>query len=1172
MGHESWWSARARRVASVLAFGAVAAVAACGDDVTPARVTGVEAPAHAVSNAPNAQDWHHCENGRDPASACAWINGNLNATHNLYYEGWYVPHALRIPHITGTAPDTLVLNYGFMKGGHLTFDFLGVWNASLANANVCTKDSFAEFCTGPVSQTAPPAMRAISASTAAGSLAAALVGAASTACGTAVGDSLATAIARAEASGPALAIRGIDFAAISVASASLDGCSGDVEATITLLVTPKSDVTSGLLLLGAHIARTRDWLGGGATMVPGSPYHVGLKSINSLSVGSMDLQMQANAVLPAGRVVLIKRTLGGVGSFGFTRSGGDSLNPIPATFSLNTGTPGSASSGADTVVFEFVPEGTQVITETAPTGGWQLTALACTDPTTNTTVSLATRAITLVVDDSEEIVCTFTNTAVGSLRVVKTAVGGDSTFSFTPVGFGSAFSLTTVSGTADTTFAGLMTAVADSGTYRLSEAALTGWAAGAWQCRRQDGTTSAGNPATGITVAQGETTTCAITNTRQGTIVVKKVMVGGTGTFGFTEDVTGSISTNNGTLTQAVAPGTYDATEDTISGWDLTALTCDDANSSGSLATRRATYEVAAGETVTCTFTNTKRGAIRVVKTAVGGDSTFSFTPVGFGGAFMLTTVSGTKDTTFSNVTPALAVSGTYRLAEDSLAGWTSGTLACLRQDGTTSAGEPSIGIAVAAGETTTCAITNTKQATIVVKKVMVGGTGTFGFTEDVTGSISTNDGTLSESVAPGTYHATEDSMPGWDLTALTCDDTNSSGSLATRRATFEVAAGEMVTCTFTNTKRGAIRVVKTAVGGDSTFSFTPTGFGSGAFALMTVSGTQDTTFSNVVPALASSGTYRLSETALSGWAAGTMSCLREDGTTSAGDPATGITVATGETTTCAITNTKQGAIVVKKVMVGGTGTFSFTEDVTGSISTNNGTLTQAVAPGTYHATEASMLGWELTALSCDDTNSSGSLATRRATFVVAAGETVTCTFTNTKQLEGTTTRTRGFWSQHQTLIQSFVFGPTGTPPAGYTLATTAFDLLPASVTACATPATRYWDPAYILGGLHANPARTSTGQRRSAIDQARMQLMRQLLAAVMNGIAFGSTPQGSVSLGDAFAAYCGTNRMAMLMVADALTRFNESGEMGAWMIGPMVPANEKFVTTAMIALWDVLP
>jgi hypothetical protein len=1154
-------------------LGVLGAVVACRDDVSPARVAGPASEAQVVSGPPNQQDWRHCENGRDPASVCDWTTGNLNATQNIYYEGWYVPHALRIPDIVGTAPDTLVMTYGFKKGGHHTFDFLGVWNASLANANVCSESRYAEFCTGPVNATTPPPMKAISASTPAGSLATALVAAAQS-CGTSVADSLATAIARAEASGPAIALRGIGLSAISIAGASLDGCGSDVEATIRIVMTPAPGATSALLLIGAHIARTRDWLGGGATQVPGSPYHLGLVSINGISTGSMDLQLQSDAIVPTGRVIVIKRTLGDVGSFDFTRSGGASPNPIPASFSLSTGTPGAASSGADTVIFEDVPAGTQVISESAPTGGWQLTALACTDPSANTTVSLVERAVTLVVDDSEEIVCTFTNTAAGAIRVVKTAVGGDSTFSFTPTGFGSgAFALMTVSGAKDTTFSNVVPALASSGTYRLSETALSGWAAGTMSCLREDGTTSAGDPATGITVAAGETTTCAITNTKQATIVVKKVMVGGTGTFSFTEDVTGSISTNNGTLSESVAPGTYHATEDSMPGWDLTALTCDDTNSSGSLATRRATFEVAAGETVTCTFTNTKRGAIRMVKTAVGGDSTFSFTPTGFGsGVFALTTVSGTRDTTFSNVVPALASSGTYRLSETALSGWAAGTMSCLREDGTTSAGDPATGITVAAGETTTCAITNTKQGAIVVKKVMVGGTGTFGFTEDVTGSISTNNGTLTQAVAPGTYHATEDTISGWDLTALSCDDTNSSGSLATRRATFEVAAGETVTCTFTNTKRGAIRVVKTAVGGDSTFRFTPTGFGSGAFALTTVSGTKDTTFSNIVPALAVSGTYRLAEDSLAGWNSGTMSCLREDGTTSAGDPATGITVATGETTTCAITNTKQGAIVVKKVMVGGTGTFSFTEDVTGSISTNNGTLTQAVAPGTYHATEASMLGWELTALSCDDTNSSGSLATRRATFEVAAGETVTCTFTNTKQPEGTTTRTRGFWSQHQTLIQSFVFGPTGTPPAGYTLATTAFDLLPASVTACATPATRYWDPAYILGGLNANPARTSTGQRRSAIDQARMQLMRQLLAAVMNGIAFGSTPQGSVTLADAFAAYCGTDRSAILMAADALTRFNESGEMGAWMIGPMAPANEKLVTTAMIALWDVLP
>jgi len=379
------------------------------------------------------------------------------------------------------------------------------------------------------------------------------------------------------------------------------------------------------------------------------------------------------------------------------------------------------------------------------------------------------------------------------------------------------------------------------------------------------------------------------------------------------------------------------------------------------------------------------------------------------------------------------------------------------------------------------------------------------------------------------------------------------------------------VTCTFTNTKRGAIRVMKTAVGGDSTFSFTPTGFGSGAFALTTVSGTADTTFAGIAPALADSGTYRLSESALAGWVAGSWTCLRQDSTTSAGDPATGITVAAGETTTCSITNTKSATIIVKKVMVGGTGSFGFTGAVTGTISTNNGTLMQVVTPGTYQVTEDSLPGWYLTGLSCDATGSGGDLALRRVTYVVTAGQTVTCTFTNTLVMGGPT-RTLGFWSQHQDLVQAFIFGPMGTPPAGYTLAIPVSALLPASVTQCAAPADRFWMSDYYLGGLNANVARTSTGGRRSALDQARMQLMRQLLAAVLNSVAFGSIPEGPGAYTTAFAAYCGTDRAAILLAADALARFNEAGDSLPWMIGPQGPAQNKIVTTGMIALWDTLP
>ena len=54
-------------------------------------------------------------------------------------------------------------------------------------------------------------------------------------------------------------------------------------------------------------------------------------------------------------------------------------------------------------------------------------------------------------------------------------------------------------------------------------------------------------------------------------------------------------------------PGTYSATETLPTGWGLTSIVCDDGNSSGSLTYRKATFRLEAGETVKCTFTNTKK-------------------------------------------------------------------------------------------------------------------------------------------------------------------------------------------------------------------------------------------------------------------------------------------------------------------------------------------------------------------------------------------------------------------------------------------------------------------------------------------------------------------------------------------------------------------------------------
>ena len=58
-----------------------------------------------------------------------------------------------------------------------------------------------------------------------------------------------------------------------------------------------------------------------------------------------------------------------------------------------------------------------------------------------------------------------------------------------------------------------------------------------------------------------------------------------------------------------VDPGTYTVDELAESGWDLTSISCDDANSTGT-GNSTATFNVEAGETVTCTFNNARLGDI----------------------------------------------------------------------------------------------------------------------------------------------------------------------------------------------------------------------------------------------------------------------------------------------------------------------------------------------------------------------------------------------------------------------------------------------------------------------------------------------------------------------------------------------------------------------------------
>ena len=80
------------------------------------------------------------------------------------------------------------------------------------------------------------------------------------------------------------------------------------------------------------------------------------------------------------------------------------------------------------------------------------------------------------------------------------------------------------------------------------------------------------------------------------------------------------------------------------------------------------------------------------------------------------------------------------------------------------------------------------------------------------------------------------------------------------------------------------------------------------------------------------------------------------------------------------------------------------------------------------------------------------------------------------------------------------------------------------------------------MGGFWSGISQTSSkGGKRSSIDQARMQMIQQYLAAVLNFHFFGSI--GESVLAAARAAYCGTNESAIHAQIGILGNLNQSGD-----------------------------
>ncbi len=720
------------------------------------------------------------------------------------------------------------------------------------------------------------------------------------------------------------------------------------------------------------------WTPSTATCSDGSP-------VTNINVAAGEIVTCTFTSQKRGSITVVKdATPDDAQDFSFTAGGGLS----PTSFQLDDD---SNATLSNTRTFANVTPGAGYsVAETVPSG-WDQTAATCDDGSPVTNVNLSA---------GENVTCTFSNRKRAQIIVVKDATPDDAQdFSFTAGGGLSPASFS-LDDDSDATLSNTRTfsnVVPGSG-YSVSETVPAGW-------DQTSATCNDGSPVTNVNLAAGETVTCTFSNRKRGQIVVTTDAIpndpqdfsftagGGLSPASFSLDDDSDATLSNTRTFANVVPGSgYSVAETVPSGWDQTSATCNDGSPVSNV-------NLAAGEIVTCTFTNRKRGRIVVIKNATPDDpQDFGFTAGGglTPASFQLDddadgTLSNSR--TFNDVVSAAG----YSLAEAVPAGWDQASTTC-------DDGSPVANIDVAPGETVTCTFTNVKRGQIIVVEDALpndpqdfsftagGGLSPTSFSLDDDADAALSNTQTFTSVPVGGGYSLAQSMPaGWDLSTATCSD----GSPVTN---INVAAGEIVTCTFTSQKRGSITVVKDATPDDAQdFSFTaggglsPTSFQLDDDSNATLSNTR--TFANVTPGAG----YSVAETVPSGWDQTAATC--DDGS-----PVTNVNLSAGENVTCTFSNRKRAQIIVVKDATpddaqdfsftagGGLSPASFSLDDDSDATLSNTRTFSNVVPGSgYSVSETVPAGWDQTSATCND----GSPVTN---VNLAAGETVTCTFSNRKR------------------------------------------------------------------------------------------------------------------------------------------------------------------------------
>jgi hypothetical protein len=587
---------------------------------------------------------------------------------------------------------------------------------------------------------------------------------------------------------------------------------------------------------------------------------------------------------------------------------GPPATPVQWTLSAaGSSTTITGTSGSLGVTNAIVPPDTYTLTEGGGPSNYRLTNVSCP----GATVSGSAPTFTVVVTPGANVVCTFTNTAVLPVVLTKqwvNAIPGDRVGLTITDGANSATGSSTAPST--TTNATLNTLAGDS--VGLNENFTTGSAANYTPTLACDHgvTLSADTGTTGsftvpVILDAGTTITCTFTNTRTGSsLILQKTWVNGaTGdTAGLS--ISGVNPTISGTAT-SVASGVAGPQTDTFNqatsaiyagqtvnlsealgssniGSYGSALACDNgitpSTTTGTSGSFTVPNTLAAGTTVTCTFTNTRTQATLILQktwvNAVANDqANLSITgsdPGTSGAATSTATGASGSETDTTHVATAIIFSGETVIVGEELPTTNTGAydaaISCT----------PSTGFAAGAGGqdgtivepsppvATTCTTTNTHAAggVLTLQKTWVngapgdstnlsaGGTPATAVVPDGGNGTSTN--AVRIPITPNEAVSLSETLAAANLgsyaSTLTCDTPGLTAGAGGQSGTFNVTSATPadVTCTFTNTRTSAaVTLQKTWVngaGGDRAFLLitgtqrATTGAGT-ALAISTASG-----------------------------------------------------------------------------------------------------------------------------------------------------------------------------------------------------------------------------------------------------------------------------------------------------------------------------------------------